>query len=81
MSAAYAGGAELALACTSCHGNEGRGGGEIPPLAGRPEAELLAAMEAFRNPGTTATIMPRLLRAYDDAEVADLARYFARVKP
>lgn len=79
--AGWAGGAQLALACTSCHGDEGRGGEEIPPLAGRAEAELLAAMQAFRQPGTTATIMPRLLRVYDEAEIAELAQYFAGVKP
>lgn len=76
-------GARLAEACTSCHGLEGRGGGKIPPLAGRPETELLAQMQGYQKnePATEATIMPRILRAYDDAEIAALATYFSDMKP
>lgn len=75
-----AGGREIAAACVSCHGFEGRGGGAIPALAGRSEDDLLAAMQGFQQPGSDAdgvTIMPRLMRAYDDAEIRALARYFA----
>lgn len=74
-------GRSLAAACTSCHGIDGHGGQTIPTLAGRPEAELLSLMEKLRTPSEGATIMPRILRAYDDSELKSLAAWFAEVKP
>ena len=74
-------GRALAAACTSCHGVDGHGGQQIPALAGRPEAELLSLMEKLRAPAEGATIMPRILRAYDDNELKALAAWFAEVKP
>lgn len=76
--AAAADGAQLAQACSSCHGLEGRGGESIPPLAGIPEQELLSRLKELSQPTDEATIMPRLLRGYDDDELAALAAYFAR---
>ncbi len=73
-------GARLAMACGSCHGLEGRGGSAIPGLAARDETELLELMRTLRQPADGVTIMPRLLRAYDDAELKALASYFASLK-
>lgn len=74
-------GARLAESCTSCHGGAGRGGDTIPALAGQDENALKARMHALAAGDPDATIMPRLLRDYDDAEIAALAHYFAQVKP
>lgn len=73
-------GAHLAMACSSCHGLDGRGGSAIPGLAARDETELLELMRTLQEPADDATIMPRLLRAYDDAELQALASYFASMK-
>jgi sulfide dehydrogenase cytochrome subunit len=78
-----AGANELAGACANCHGTDGRSQSAIPPIAGRPEATLLAQLKAFRSdtppPGTT--IMNRLVKGYSDEQLEALAKYFANVKP
>ena len=78
-------GAQLALACTSCHGIDGRSGGAIPALARRDEAELLGLMQGFAaqeaGGAEAPTIMPRLLRVYDADELKALAAYFAGIRP
>lgn len=75
----------LSQACTSCHGIEGRGGGAIPALAGRPAPDLRALLQDLRRDDAAmdagATIMPRLLRGYDHAQLEALAAYFAQVAP
>lgn len=75
----------LSQACTSCHGIDGRGGGAIPAIAGRPAPDLLDLLHELRRPDAamdaSATIMPRLLRGYDDAQLEALAAYFAQVAP
>ncbi|WP_291297222.1 c-type cytochrome [Elioraea sp.] len=66
-----------ALSCGGCHGVGSAGQGPIAPLAGRPKAELVAAMTAFRRDERPGTIMGRIARGYTDAEIdaiaADLA--------
>lgn len=74
-------GAALAAACISCHGDEGRGGGTIPALAGRDMAALQTLMLTMREAQPGATIMARLMRGYDEDEIAALARYFAGMTP
>lgn len=70
----------LAGPCASCHGPDGRSPGAIPSIAGLPEADAVARMLAFRG-GTdpAATIMPRLMKGYDEAEIRALARWFAEI--
>ena len=70
----------LAGPCASCHGPDGRSPGAIPSIAGLPEATAAERMLAFRD-GTdpSATIMPRLMKGYDEAEIRALARWFAEI--
>ena len=77
--AAAADGARLSEACSSCHGQEGRGGGAIPALAGQDETTLRQRMQALAAGDPSATIMVRILGGYDDDEIAALAAWFARV--
>lgn len=68
----------LASACFNCHGPEGVAPGPIPSIAGMPADEMIAKLNAFKAdevPG--ATIMGRIARGYDDAEIAAIAAYFA----
>lgn len=73
--------ARLAMACGSCHGLDGQRGGAIPALAGREEQELLDLMRTLKEPADGITIMPRILRAYNDDELKALARHFASIVP
>jgi sulfide dehydrogenase cytochrome subunit len=67
----------LADACTSCHGVKGHSSGFIPSLDTLPRAKFLQAMEGFREPGSSATIMNRIVRTYTRAEIELLADYFS----
>ena len=69
----------LAATCASCHGTNGRAaeGSAVPSLAGTPRAQMIAQMAAFK-PGTrSATVMHQLSKGYTDAQIAQLADYFA----
>ena len=68
----------LAATCAQCHGTNGRGGGPATPrLAGRPRADLLAALQAYRAGTRGGVVMPQIARGYTDAQLAQLATYFS----
>lgn len=67
--------------CLGCHGQAGSGSLNIPLLAGRPKADIEAAMAAFRKNERPASIMGRIARGFTDAEVTAMAAYFAVQKP
>jgi cytochrome c553 len=50
----------------------------VPGLAGRPQAELVAQMAAFRANERPGTIMGRIARGYTEAETLAVAAYFAQ---
>ena len=71
----------LASACFTCHGTDGRSVGGIPPsLAGRDRNDLLQAMKDFKAGKRPATIMHQQAKGYTDQELEILAGYFASVK-
>ena len=78
-----AAGKEKAGICESCHGPGGRSPDpdNTPTLAGKSEKYLFAALQEFRegkrNPGPMAAICQTLT----EQDMADLAAYFASVKP
>ncbi|BBL71569.1 c-type cytochrome [Methylogaea oryzae] len=67
----------LALACAGCHGTGGRGAGAAPKLSGMNPARFTAAMGDFRSGSRPATVMSRIARGYDDAELAAMAEFFS----
>ncbi len=70
--------AVLAGSCFNCHGTEGIAPGPTPPIAAMPAEQMIAMLNAFKAdqvPG--ATIMGRIARGYDDAQILALARYFS----
>ncbi|MBY6346752.1 hypothetical protein E5C31_12335 [Providencia rettgeri] len=71
----------VASSCANCHGPDGRSTTLIPSLAGRPEATLLEQLRAFASdkPPAGTTIMNRLVKGYQDADLEALARYFSEV--
>lgn len=71
-----------AAACTSCHGPSGRApeGSNIPSLAGRQPAELVAQMQAFRSGARPATVMHQIAKGYTDDQLAVIAAWFANVR-
>jgi cytochrome c553 len=73
----------LAATCAACHGTDGRtaAGSSVPPLAGRPQADLAAKLRAFRSGQQPSTVMQQLAKGYSDAQIDALAGYFAARKP
>jgi sulfide dehydrogenase cytochrome subunit len=72
-------GALLAGACQGCHGTSGEGGHGIPSIKQAHDREdFIKMMRAFRANEVPNTVMGRITRGYNDAEVAALAAHFAR---
>lgn len=64
-----------ALSCAGCHGPAG--GGPVPGLAGRPAADIVADMQAFRTGARSATVMDRIARGFTDEETRAIAEWLS----
>lgn len=76
--------AALAATCANCHGTAGRAVDRsvVPALAGMPRENFIAQMKDFRGENTRkATVMHQLAKGYSDAQIEQLAAYFAAQKP
>ena len=62
--------------CGGCHGPADRASA-MPSLAGRPAAEIVAAMRAFREGARPAVLMDRIARGFDEGETAAIAAWIA----
>jgi cytochrome subunit of sulfide dehydrogenase len=71
----------VAASCAQCHGTDGKpaAGSSLPRLAGRPRAELVAQLQAFRSGTRPATIMTQLSKGFSDAQIEQIAGHFAAV--
>ena len=69
----------LAASCAQCHGTEGRAtaGSIVPGLAGRPAADTVQQLLAFKAGSQPATVMTQLAKGYGDEQIRRLAAYFA----
>jgi cytochrome subunit of sulfide dehydrogenase len=52
----------------------------VPRIAGRPAAEIVAAMEAFRTGQKPATVMDRIAKGFSDAEIRAIAEWLGAQK-
>lgn len=71
--------AQRTLACTACHGKEGRAGpdGYYPRIAGKPAGYLYNQLLNFRDGRRHYGLMARLLDPLTDAYLLEIAQYFA----
>jgi len=74
--------ANLAATCAACHGTQGRAVSDsaVPGLAGMPAGYLVEQMKGFKGGARQATVMNQLAKGYSDAQVEQLAAYFAAQK-
>lgn len=69
-----------ASTCSGCHAPAGVDGA-IPSLAGRPAAEIVEAMAAFRSGAREATVMDRIAKGFTDDETRAVADWLAALPP
>lgn len=71
--------AQRALACTTCHGKEGRAtnAGWFPRIAGKPAGYLYNQLVLFRDGGRQNAAMAHLVAHLTDDFLRELAEYFA----
>ena len=65
-----------AAACSGCHRPAGAGGA-VPAINGRPAAEIVAAMQAYRADERSPTVMNRIAKGFSDDEVRAIAVWLA----
>jgi len=72
----------LAATCANCHGTEGRAvdGASVPGLAGMPAIYLVDQLKTFKAGTRPATVMHQLAKGFSDAQIEQLAAYFAAQK-
>lgn len=68
-----------AVACATCHGQDGGGdeGGAFPRLAGLDAGYLARQLRAFKSGGRTNPVMAPQAQALTDAEVEAVSAYYA----
>lgn len=83
LSAAELQARSLAATCAQCHGTGGKAipGSVLPSIAGMPASYIEAQMRAFKGGSRPATVMHQIAKGYSDAQIAQLAAYFAAQKP
>ena len=71
--------AQRLLACTGCHGPEGRAAadGYYPRIAGKPAGYLFNQLLNFRDGRRAYALMTNLLAPLDDAYLREIAAHFA----
>jgi cytochrome c553 len=74
--------AERTLACTACHGKEGRATaqGYFPRIAGKPAGYLVAQLLNFREGRRENAVMTSLIEHLPDAYLAEIAGHFAALE-
>jgi cytochrome c553 len=72
-------GQELSVDCVDCHGEDGLGDEEVPPIAGLEEAFQIEQLQAFKSGARTDEEESMLMYTEDlsDQDMADLAAYYA----
>ena len=71
--------AQRTLACTACHGKEGRAGpdGYYPRIAGKPAGYLYNQLLNFRDGRRHYGLMTRLIDPLSEPYLLEIAQYFA----
>lgn len=72
--------AQLAGACVACHRLDGQDSG-IPAIVGRPEADIVSAMTAYRAGARPSQIMRVVANALTPAEIVAIAHYLSQQAP
>ena len=87
IAALFASGAALAAeappgaaGCSGCHAANPRVDTPVPPLAGRPAADIAKEMIAYKSGERKGTIMDRIAKGFSDEEIQAIAAWYATQK-
>jgi cytochrome c553 len=69
-----------AVSCSGCHASNARVETPVPRLAGRPAAEIAAAMTEFKSGKRHGTIMDRIAKGFSDEETQAIAAWYSQQK-
>jgi len=67
----------LAATCATCHGTNGHARGDMKPLAGMREQQLLEAFADFKRGARPATVMHQIAKGFTEEQISLIAGYFA----
>jgi cytochrome c553 len=72
-------GEKLSIFCVDCHGDKGLGDGDIPAIAGLPEAHILKQLSDFKSGARIDEyeIMVETAADLSEQDIADLAVYYS----
>jgi cytochrome c553 len=71
-----------AVTCSACHGQDGNSlNPEWPSIAGQHESYIVKALQSFKSGARQNVLMSSMALPLTDADMADLAAYFAAQKP
>ena len=73
-------GRNMASACSSCHGTNGKSVGGMEALAGYPKDKLVKAINDFRSGAKPATVMHQLAKGYKPEQIDAIATFYAAQK-
>jgi sulfide dehydrogenase cytochrome subunit len=69
-----------AASCSGCHAASPNVQTPVPPLNGRPAAEIVSRMTAFKSGERKGTIMDRIAKGFSDEETRAIAAWYEQQK-
>ena len=69
-----------AFTCFGCHGENGASKGAAPSIKGLPAKYLNQSLNDYRTDRRPGTIMPRIAKGYNEAEIKGLSDYLSKLK-
>lgn len=69
-----------ASSCSGCHSLQANASSPLARIYGRNADETVAAMTAFRDGSTSATVMTRIAKGFSDDELRAIAAWLATQK-
>ena len=72
----------LVATCANCHGTNGYTvqGSQVPSVAGMPREYMLRQLAAFKDGSRPASVMHQIAKGFTDAQLDQIATYFAGLK-
>ena len=69
-----------AASCSGCHAANAKVETPVPPLKGRPAADITDAMIEFKSGKRPGTIMDRIAKGFSDEEIRAISAWYAGQK-